>query len=412
MDISNLARRYGPWIGVSIAALAYYPRFIKSPDGMMSYPQAAECLLNHQALPDCSLPFTYPPAFAFLMTPFVPLPVWARNLVWYLVTWAAIIVVWRGCEALARKLCPGDWTQRELAILRAVSALLSLKFFLAVLENQAYDLLSFAFIAAGLCAVADGRAKLGAAGLALAAAIKATPLVFLPWLIIKRRFAAAAMFALVLVVVSFLPDLFFAPGNAAHGHLTTWLNGIAATSLRDQASPYNFAFWAGPNLLNHSLRGAIARLIDERAQPELFKIVLYSTWLVFTAIVAALLLKSPQREAYTGIDGSILVIAMLMLSPMTSRSHYVLLLLPFMMLSALAVRDRVARPLTVAALAVSFVLTTVSSGDLVGERVTEWSYFYSMMPIGALVLMAALAAFIVSGTQADAKTSVSSFAQA
>lgn len=401
MDIKNLARRYGPGIGLTIAALAYYPRFVKGAGGMMLYPQAAECLLSHQSIPDCAIVFTYPPAFAFLIIPFVSLPMWARDVVWYLVTWAALVGVWRGSEYLTRRLYPGDWTERELFVLRMSTALLSLKFILAVLENQAYDLLVLVLIVAGLCAIAGARAKLGAVGLAVATAIKATPLVFLPWLIVRRHYAAAATFVLVVIALSLLPDLFLAPDKAAHGHLVTWLSNIASPALRNGVGPDSFVFWAGVNLQNHSLRGAIARLIDESAHPELFKTVLFTAWLIFAAVVGVLLLKSPGGAAYTGVDGSILLIAMLMLSPMTSRSHYVQLLLPFMVMTAAAIRDRARRSLAVTVLSVSFILTTASSNDLVGGRITDWSYFYSLMGLGALVLMAGLAVLIVSGAAAS-----------
>ena len=390
---NNLARRYGPWTGLAIAAVAYFPRFAKDPTGVTLYPQAADCLLHHQLIPHCALAFTYPPPFALLMIPFVPLPIWARDILWYLVTWGALVVVWRGCESLAFRLCKGAWTERELATFRVLSGLLSLKFILAVFENQAYDLLALALIVAGLCAIANGRAS-GAVGLALAAAIKATPLIFLPWLVITRRYMAAAAFVLVLALVSLLPDLLFAPANAAHGHLFTWASDVAGASLRNQTAPGNLAFWSGSNLLNHSLRGAVARIIDERADPALFKSVLYATWLVFAAALGGLLLKSPKRDGFTGIDASLLLIGMLMLSPMTSRSHYVALVLPFMMLIALAIRNGAARRYLAPILSASFVLTTLSSNDLVGQRITDWSYFYSLMPLGTLVLMAGLGAYI------------------
>jgi hypothetical protein len=213
---------------------------------------------------------------------------------------------------------------------------------------------------------------------------------------VTRRYTATAVSVLVLAAASLLPDLLFAPENAAHGHLVTWARDIAGASLRNEASPGNAAFWAGSNLLNHSLRGALARMIDERADPGLFKTVLYATWLVFAAALGALLLKSPRRREFTGVDGSLLMIGTLMLSPMTSRSHYVALLLPFMVLTAVAVKDRASRRVLVPVLAASFVLTTLSSNDLVGQRVTEWSYFYSLMPLGTFVLMAGLGALVLA----------------
>ena len=76
----------GRWVawGVLLLVVAvYYPRFIKNPDGMVLYPEAASCLLAERAMAECAPRFTYPPTFAFLMIPFVPMPMWLRNLVWY-----------------------------------------------------------------------------------------------------------------------------------------------------------------------------------------------------------------------------------------------------------------------------------------------------------------------------------------
>ena len=77
----------------------------------------------------------------------------------------------------------------------------SLKFVLAVFEWQAYDTLAYFFVLAGLWAIVVNRALWGAVLLALAAAIKATPLVFLPYLVVKRRFLAAAIFTVVFIVL-------------------------------------------------------------------------------------------------------------------------------------------------------------------------------------------------------------------
>jgi hypothetical protein len=118
------------------------------PDGMTLYPRAAECMRMHEVLQNCAQLFTYPPAFGFLMTPFVPMPLGLRNLVWYAITLAAMIVSFWLCDYLVWRLYPGPWTRRELVWMRMISLLLIAKFMLAVLENQAYDALPI---------VADGR---------------------------------------------------------------------------------------------------------------------------------------------------------------------------------------------------------------------------------------------------------------
>jgi len=49
------------WFGVGLAAAAYYPRFVKLPAGMETYPQAAACLWHGQLLQVCDPGFTHPP---------------------------------------------------------------------------------------------------------------------------------------------------------------------------------------------------------------------------------------------------------------------------------------------------------------------------------------------------------------
>lgn len=387
--------RYGGWIALAAAAAAYYPRFIKDPTGMTLYPQAADCVLHHEPLTTCALAFTYPPSFAFLIIPVVPLPMWGRNLVWYLLTLGATAVVWRCSELLVKRLYPGGWSERDLALLRVGMAILSLKFILAVFENQAYDLLALALILVGLVSVANKRANAGAGWLAFAAAIKATPLIFLPWLIIKRHYVAAICFVSVFLFLSLLPDLYFAPKTQPHGYFSTWLHEVAGNSLRNDTAHSKFAFWAGANQLNHSLRGAVARLIDEGSHPAYFKLTLYSTWLIFVGLLGILLAKSPSRAEFAGVDGSLLLIGMLLLSPMTSRSHYALLFLPYTMILATAVQQPASRKILWPILAVSFILCTGTSNDLVGERITGWAYLYGSMPAGAIVLMLGLGAIVL-----------------
>jgi hypothetical protein len=400
----ELIRRWGPWFAVLAAgAAAYYPRFIKFPNGMTLYPQAAECMRMQEILLTCVYDFTYPPAFGFLMMPFVPMPLGLRNFIWYAITLAAMIVSFWLCDNLIRRLYPGPWERKELIWLRAASLLLIAKFMLAVLENQAYDALPLALVLGGIFWLATERPLAAAASLAVAAAIKATPLLFLPYLLLKRRFLAAACFVAVFLVVSILPDLFFTPQGAEHGYLISWIRTIASPALRNVEGDAPNHFWAGLNLLNHSLRGVVARLIGEYAHPQLFKIALYGTWLVFVAVLGILLAKSPtksltkspQRDEFVAVDGALLFIGMLMLSPMTSRSHYIFLLLPYYVLVAAVIRDASMRRLGIPVLVASFVLVTGTSNDVVGSRVTEWAYGTGHLVIGALLLMVGVAAIVL-----------------
>jgi hypothetical protein len=401
MDCNECLRRYGLW-GVSIAILviaaAYYPRFIKDVSGLALYAHGAECMLKNAVLIDCRGTmwgdyFSYPPIVAFLMLPVVPLPPGARLLVWYVISVGATVWAYVLCEKLARRLFPGPWSEIELACLRVTAIVLSLKALLGVLENQAYDTIVFLFILTGLWGFATGRTVMTGAGFAMAAALKATPLIFFPYLILKRRFAAAGIFVVVYLALSFLPDLFFTPEGGAHGYFLTWLRDIAAGPLK-QGDPTQFRFWIGANIHNHSLQGVVTRMFEEGTASPYYRPAAAVAFVVLCSAVGLILLKSRRLGDPPAIDGSALVIAMLMLSPMSSRSHFVVLLLPYTVLAAAWLKQPATRPLGTAVLAASFILATAAGNDLVGKAVTEWAYLHGLLSWGAMVLLVYLGALV------------------
>ena len=387
--------RYGPWLLILIAAAAYYPRFVKFPVGMEMYPRAAYCLLHGEMLQSCDNGFTYPPIFAFLMLPLEPLTLWLRDLLWYLLTVGASIGAFKLSETIACRAIATPLNAVELTWLRLLALILSSKLILAVFENQAYDALVMVFLLLGLAALTSGRQIWGGAGLAFAAALKATPLIFLPYLLWKRHFVAAAAFVVVFLAASFLPDLFFTPAGASHGYFVTWLREVAGASFGVDPGSAKLAFWSGANIMNHSLHGAVSLNINETTEHTLHHAVLYTVDAIFIAVVGTLIVLSPLRRQSIAIDGSLLLISMLMLSPMTSRSHYIALLLPYMTVIALGFRDNRTRNLGRVVLAVSFALVTVSGNDVVGETVTVWAYQHSFMVLGTLVLLIYFAALVI-----------------
>jgi Glycosyltransferase family 87 len=387
-------RHHRAWFIVAVAAAAYYPRFVKLPAGMETYPRAAACLWDGLILQACDPGFTYPPFFALVMLPFAPMPLWLRDLVWYVVTLAATIGAVKLSEFITRKAVATPLDRVELCWLRFFTLLLSAKLILAVFENQAYDALVAVSVLVGLAGLSGGRTFTAGAGLALAAALKATPLIFLPYLLWKRHFAAAVSFVVVYAVASLLPDILFAPAGA-HGYFSTWLHEVVEPSLGFNPASAPFAFWNGANILNHSLHGAVALNIDEATQHTMFDATLASVDGCFIAVVGALLALSPRRPESIAIDGSLLLIAMLMLSPMTSRSHYVALLLPYATLVALNLRDKNTASRGRAVLGVSFSLVTLAGNDAVGQAFTVWAYRHSAMVMGTLVLLIYFAALVI-----------------
>lgn len=394
MELTPTFQRRAAWIASAIAIAAYYPRFIKDPGGLLFYPAAAECILRGETPLHCKATyFAYPPFSALLVIPLVALPVWLRDAVWYLILVGALIGSLHLCEALVRRLFPGEWTERELTLYRALIFILSLKFMLSVLENQSFDSISLAFILLGLFALVHERPVMGGASLAVAAALKVTPLIFLPYLLLKRKIAAAATFAGVVAFLTLLPDILLPPKESWHAAI--WVREVLLGPFFNDPS-IKLPFWVGASPMNQSFRAALARIFDESNRSETFIMAERLVSGLYLLGVGFTLFKSMRDDRPIAAEGAMLVVSGLLLSPVTSQSHFVGLMLPYSILAAALVRHRPTSVHTGVVLFASFMLATATSNDLVGRTFTGWALWNNLPMWGALVLVVQLGALIWS----------------
>jgi hypothetical protein len=397
LELPSAYQRRACWIAAVIAIAAYYPRFIKGAggkEGLTIFPAAAECMLRGETPLHCkTVIFVYPPFFALLSVPLAAMPMWLREVVWYLVLIGTLVVSLQLCEALARQLFPGEWTQRELAQFRILTFVLSLKFMLAVLENQAFDSIALVFILLGLLALVTGRSSLAGAGLAVAAALKVTPMIFLPYLVLKRRFASAAVFVAIFVFLTLLPDLLLPPKEP--WHVTIWMREVLLAPFF--SDPSVFRFWITDSPMNQSFRGALARIFSDADQSsQQYAMALYIVIGLYVLSVGFVMLKSLRHNRLIAVDGALLVISALLLSPVSSQSHFVGLMLPYSILAAALIKDGSTSASNATVLLMSFVLATATSNDLVSRSFTGWALWNNLPVLGTLVLIIQLGILISS----------------
>jgi Glycosyltransferase family 87 len=273
--------------------------------------------------------------------------------------------------------------------------LISLKFILAVFENQGFDLLVLPAILIGILALAQGRDVLSGVSLAVATALKVTPLLFLPYLIFKRRFVAATVFAAALAAFCFLPDLFFRPQGGEHGYFIAWLHDVAIAGLTENPSAAPHPFWDSANPYNLSLRGALALALDGTSYASHFKTWLRVLQISFIAATGALLLASRKKDLIP-VEGAVLIIAMLILSPMSSRDHFVSLILPYYLIVAGVMRaQRTAAFVGITVLALSFWFTGIPR-EIVPHAYSEFMRMHSDSVYATLLLLVPLGMMIRS----------------
>jgi len=387
---------WSDWIVLIVTAAALYPMFGRSSDMGPFYSAAARCVLNGESLLSCLPQYPYQAALAVFFIPLAYLPPVLQRLIWYVIFVGCLVIAVRLTEAIVERLYPGSTRGQNLFWLRTIMLITCGKHFLDVITYASHDPLSLALIMFGTWALFNGREAAGGAWLAVAAAIRASPLIYLPYLILKRRLVACIVFIAVLFGVSLIPDIIGALRGGYTGHLTEWLGQVVGPALMpgNSSKLVFWDIWNGANLYNQSLRGVINRFATSPVfglTPTMILIVVDG---IFAVIVGVLLLMSPRRREYVPIDTAVLLIAMLALSPMSSRYHYIFVLPAVILATAATMTDPRIRTLGSYVLVASFLLRAGTSNDVAGQRLTDFAYTYGFMPLGAIALYIIFAAIL------------------
>jgi hypothetical protein len=385
------------WFLLAVGAAFYCRHYWGDAPGVTLYVEAARCMLQRLPLQSCNPFYTYPPIFALVTIPLIPLPLLLQNLIWYALTVGGLI----GCCILSVRLvqqfAPGPWSLRDSAWLYVVGVLLSLKFVFAAVSCQSYDVLVVLLILIGLVRLEERGDSSPYTGVyfAAAAALKATPLLFLPYLLIKRHYRMAAVMAIALAAFSLLPDLLFTIGRKSGetGYLWAWLQQVARPGLTDNTQGVPHVFWGPFDPNNDSLRGLVGMFFSEDNLP--LKSALYGVYALYCAFAGLLILRTGDRDGAPTIDGALLLISMLMLSPMSSESHYVALILPiFVVVAIWRTSAGSMRRIAGYFLIIEFLLINAAARDIVGSTLTTWAKDHRLLTIATLLYLG-LFAYVV-----------------
>jgi len=137
--------------------------------------------------------FTYPPFAALIFVPFGWLPVRAGQVIWCLLNLAALFAV----AALSIRAARPQWSRRTACAIAALSLLPALRLNpadLTVALGQVNIVIVLLVLADLTCVLRLGSRQLPRGiGVGIAAAVKLTPLIFIPFLLLTRQFRAAAV---------------------------------------------------------------------------------------------------------------------------------------------------------------------------------------------------------------------------
>jgi hypothetical protein len=264
------------------------------------------------------------------------------------------------------------------------AGLLSLRFLISPIEYQSHDFIVFLGILLAIDRLAENRSGWGGAWVGLAAACKATPLLFLPVFVLQRRGQAVAGFVVALALATLLPDVLCPRDDGGLWGVAwyqTFVSKVGVGAPADAAGA-----WTSWNLLNQSLSGTLYRLSYPvpASVPEVSSVNLWSptartlklvTLLLQLAVVGLVALVAwtgsrpslpPEERRFRRLaEAAVVVCAMLLLSPMSSKQHFCVLVLPISVCLADFLFRR--RDPFVAAALLTVLIGVIGAKDLVGR---------------------------------------------
>jgi hypothetical protein len=351
--------------------------------------------------------YTYPPFMAALWLPFALLPKAVERAAWFLLNAACMVYLWRGCWKLAGggrlEGDPAGIDRRE-----QIAAWLGLGscviYLLNNMDHQQTDVVIAAMLIGGCLALGRSRDMLAATCFGLAAGMKCTPLLWAPYLLWRGRARAALWVAAVAVGVNFLPNLVSHPPRGG-----LWLAEWFERYLRPMGNPDFFpGKWHAWILDNQALSGLANRwtltrcvwsadglsVVDRPSPVSIgtFRWLLYSAEgvLLLSVFLAMrrgrrVLPVEPPAPTPEALDYSSVLLLMLLLSPMSSKSHFSTMLLPGFCLARISVH-RGSRMLWV--LLSASIVAGLTTAPVWGKTVGRFSMWCGMITWGALFLLA------------------------
>jgi alpha-1,2-mannosyltransferase len=246
------------------------------------------------------LRFTYPPMTALIFAALSVVPV---SILRWLFTAASIVSVGAGLWLTLGALGYRRSALRAGVTLIAAGVTLWLAPVQQTLGLGQVNLVLMLIIIADFCLPDTARAK--GVGVGLAAGFKLTPLIFIPYLLLTRRFRAAgvsaATFALTVVV-----SLVLLPSQSSK----FWFGGLFLSPHRTGNNAY---------VANQSLHGTLSRLIGDTPAAQ-------ASWVVLSIIVGVfglLLAARWARRGYEMIGVLICALTGLLVSPVSWTHHWV-----------------------------------------------------------------------------------------
>jgi hypothetical protein len=301
----------------------------------------------------------------------------APFVVWYLITLLSLITA----VLLIRRHLPLEQLSFPSWPLYLLTLLISGRYLGSVFGNQSHDLLVLLPIIIAADLMLRGRQKSAGILLGLAASFKATPLLFAVLLVAQKRWTALTAMLGTLGFVTLAPDLVF-PRQDGQLWVMVWLNTFVLKL--SSGGPADTGPWNAASILNQSLAGTLHRLVAT----DTVRWIILAGQATVLAMVGWCALYPRRGKVLLLAQFSAVLCGMVLLSPMSSKAHFCVLLLPVAVICWDALANR--KVLSFAGLTFAFAAGTLTSKDLIGRELGDQVLAWGTATWISLVLLVCL----------------------
>jgi hypothetical protein len=339
------------------------------------YDDAAQAMLDGGS---SNLPpaMAYPPLLVALYIPLGELSELFQRIAMLGVMAVILVFVFSTIQSMI----VGKQTAKSTIVFWIAIALFVGRYIASPIENYSNDMVVAGLIVLAIRLWAKNRELLGGVAIGIATACKATPLLFLPILFLQRRWKAAIVMAIVTIIAFELPDIFFAKDSGSWGG--HWI-ALVTNSLNQGSEAQTVVHWSSWNQLNQSVAGTVTRLFSYSSSSNIdgvnvcivelqpFTIKIFIT--VARLFVVGILVLAMYKPSKTPLairrfsEGALIVCGMLLISPMSSKAHFFLLLLPAAIMIRFYLWEQKDK-LVACSLIAMFVFGTLTSKGLIGKE--------------------------------------------
>jgi len=331
-------------------------------------------------------PYKYSPFFALVFVPLSLFPIKISAAVFFSINFVLTILFFKLSFNLLQNSGIGTpVSQRDRSLIYGLTLLFTFRYICLVWYSGQVNILMCVLVLLALRSLSKDKTAFSGAFFASSILIKYTPAIFLPYLLVQKKFKAVfwtiffiGLFLLLpMVVVGLHRDI---------SYLFSWIPSIIATSL-DKFSYIDFK--------NQSIFSMLIRYLSPtRFNVQVASLSFDQAFLLghIAALLMFLVILVPGRDKSrdTAINSALLMICLALFNPNSWMINFVSLIPAYMLLIQYTVVGRAKDKFVLLALIAAFISTNLMSRDIFGKLSENFGCYYSFTTFGALLLYTVL----------------------